>query len=300
MPVADRFHLLKDLVEAVQQALGREQAALRAAAQAVTGAPTTMRSTTRSRRTTAPRERARAEALARRPARYDAARRLHAAGKTTREMVTELRMGPNAVRRSLRAPSCPEFAAPPARRSRLTPFEPYLRERWNAGEPNGRRLLAAIRARGYRGSSSDRYTLLALWRVGPRRPGPYARQGTPAPAPPPAIRAAPRGVSWRLLREEALRSPLEQAYSAELRSRNPVMAQMSSAARASFALVHEPRAPDLEPWPHDATASGLPELLAVAEGVRRDLSAVRAAMTLPWSQGQTEGQVNRLKLLKRQ
>jgi transposase len=56
----------------------------------------------------------------------------------------------------------------------------------------------------------------------------------------------------------------------------------------------------LEPWLQQATESGIPELAAFAEGVRRDLVAVQAAMTLPWSQGQTEGQVNRLNRLKRQ
>jgi transposase len=42
------------------------------------------------------------------------------------------------------------------------------------------------------------------------------------------------------------------------------------------------------------------ELAACAEGIRRDLAAVQAACALPWSQGQTEGQVNRLNRLKRQ
>jgi len=37
-----------------------------------------------------------------------------------------------------------------------------------------------------------------------------------------------------------------------------------------------------------------------AESLRKDLPAVRAALMLPWSNGQTEGQVHRLKLIKRQ
>ena len=46
--------------------------------------------------------------------------------------------------------------------------------------------------------------------------------------------------------------------------------------------------------------SEIPELAGFAEGIRRDGAAVRAAIALPWSQGQVEEQVNRLKLLKRQ
>jgi transposase len=47
-------------------------------------------------------------------------------------------------------------------------------------------------------------------------------------------------------------------------------------------------------------ASDVPELRSFATGLRRDWAAVRAGLELSWSNGQTEGQVNRLKLLKRQ
>jgi len=53
-------------------------------------------------------------------------------------------------------------------------------------------------------------------------------------------------------------------------------------------------------WLERADTCGVHELRAVATGIRRDYQAVRAACELPWNQGQTEGQVNRLKLLKRQ
>jgi transposase len=293
--VADRFHILKNLVEALQQVLGREQAGLRAAAQVVAGmAPLPPRGMT------APRARARAEAQARRQARYDAVHRLHAAGKSNRQIIAELRIGPNTLRRYLRSPTCPETATVPPRRSRLSPFEPYLRERWNAGEQNGQQLLREIRERGYQGSGSNLYSLLALWRAGPRHSGPYAPQVVPAPAPPPPLPTAPRTVCWLLLQEDAERSAREQAYVAELLRSDPLLAQVTQIVGAFFALLHERRVDDLEDWLQQATTSGIAELAAFAEGVRRDLAAVQAAMTLPWSQGQTEGQVNRLKLLKRQ
>lgn len=293
--IADRFHILKNLVEALQQVLGREQASLRAAAQVVsaTSPPT-------PRGMTAPRARARAEAQARRQARYDVVRRLHTAGKSARQIIAELHIGPNTLRRYLRSPTCPERSPPPVRRSRLSPFEPYLRERWNAGEQNGQQLLRELRDRGYQGSGSNLYSLLALWRVGPRHCGPYARQTVPTPAPAPSLSAAPRTVCWLLLQEDAERSALEQAYITELLRSNAVLAQGTQMVRAFFGLLHERRVDDLEEWLCQATTSGIAELAAFAEGVRRDRAAVQAALTLPWSQGQTEGQVNRLKLLKRQ
>jgi transposase len=53
------------------------------------------------------------------------------------------------------------------------------------------------------------------------------------------------------------------------------------------------------PWVVDAAASGIPEMATFVQGIQRDRAAVEAGLTLDWSQGQTEGQVNRLKLLKR-
>ncbi len=47
-------------------------------------------------------------------------------------------------------------------------------------------------------------------------------------------------------------------------------------------------------------ASGIGTLVRFAEGVRQDLAAITAALALPWSSGQTEGQINRLKFIKRQ
>ncbi len=55
----------------------------------------------------------------------------------------------------------------------------------------------------------------------------------------------------------------------------------------------------LDAWMEAATASQIPELVSFANGIRRDYEAVVAALVWDYSQGQTEGQVNRLKLLKR-
>jgi transposase len=107
-------------------------------------------------------------------------------------------------------------------------------------------------------------------------------------------------MCWLLLREDAERSAPEQAYVAELLRNTPLLARLTETVRAFFCLLSERRVGDLEAWLQQATASGIAELAAFAEGVRRDLAAVQAAMTLHWSQGQTEGQINRLKLLKRQ
>ena len=65
-------------------------------------------------------------------------------------------------------------------------------------------------------------------------------------------------------------------------------------------LVRQRQPAHLEPWLVRAATSTLPPFRRFAKGLRADDAAVKAAVTLPWSQGPTEGHINRLKMLKRQ
>lgn len=56
----------------------------------------------------------------------------------------------------------------------------------------------------------------------------------------------------------------------------------------------------LDGWLASVDQSGIRELEDFSAGLRRDIAAVRAGLTLSWSQGQVEGHIHRLKLLKRQ
>ena len=85
---------------------------------------------------------------------------------------------------------------------------------------------------------------------------------------------------------------------------------VASLARRFTALVRgcgsrqvmRPAAPlaDLDAWLAEAHACGISAVETSAAGLKQDGAAVRAALTLPWSNGQAGGQINRLKLLKRQ
>ncbi|GAC1527802.1 MAG: hypothetical protein NVS2B16_35700 [Chloroflexota bacterium] len=65
-------------------------------------------------------------------------------------------------------------------------------------------------------------------------------------------------------------------------------------------MVRDRAGNKLDDWLVEAQASGLPQLAGFAKGLERDYAAVKAGLTLEWSNGQTEAQVQRLKLLKRQ
>ena len=65
-------------------------------------------------------------------------------------------------------------------------------------------------------------------------------------------------------------------------------------------MMRQRAAAALDPWLTDCLASGMPELVNFASGLQREQSAVQAALELPYSNGQVEGQITKLKLLKRQ
>jgi transposase len=114
------------------------------------------------------------------------------------------------------------------------------------------------------------------------------------------ITPSSRRLAFSLLRAPTSLSVTEQAVLAQLKQRCPKLAK-------AYPLVHgfgrmlRQRLPDMfDTWLQCVAQSDVPELQAFAAGLRRDEAAVRSALSLPWSNGQTEGQITRLKQLKRQ
>ena len=95
---------------------------------------------------------------------------------------------------------------------------------------------------------------------------------------------------------EVLAAP-DRTYVERLLALSSTLATVRDLAQRFAALVRVHTADALTPWLADADNS---ELRGFAASLRGDEHAVRAALTLPWSSGQVEGQVTRLKLIKRQ
>ena len=91
-----------------------------------------------------------------------------------------------------------------------------------------------------------------------------------------------------------------QALLTGVRGRSPVLNEAVELAEAFTALVRGHEAAQLDPWLQQAEHSAVPPLQRFAKRLRADYEAVRAALSLGWSNGQTEGQINRLKTIKRQ
>jgi transposase len=95
-------------------------------------------------------------------------------------------------------------------------------------------------------------------------------------------------------------SEAEQAAIARLQDIHPDLASAVSFTKRFAQIVRERRGNELKKWLADAEASGIREIQQFARKVRQDEAAVQAGCTLEWSNGQTEGQITRIKAIKRQ
>ncbi len=311
--VADRFHLLANAGELLERVLGSRRAALRQAAAAVDRAISQSRPPEDEDATASPlpsgrvraRERQR-EWRAQRLARYDAVVALHQQGHSHAAIGRQTGLGRKTVRRYLRAGAFPERAAPPSRPTMLAPYESYLRTRWTEGCHNAQQLWREIRSQGFSGQAANVRRHLARWRPEAGRPGRPVRQDRADDAPPtpptrqPTPVPSPRQARWLLLRATETLTSEERAYRTALLDAEPTVREAQQLAADFWALVRTRDAPGLIAWLERADASSVPEVRSFAAGLRRDRAAVDAALTLVWSNGQTEGQINRPKILKRQ
>lgn len=315
--VADRFHLVQNLREMLQTVLEGQQAALQAAQASpapeptpepaqphqeqvpIPSAPETEPAPTRHLQQSL-------ERRSRRYERYSEVRELHTTGVGIREIARQMGISRQTVRRFLRAEMFPERGDRRAEKSKLDPFVDYLRARLEAGQTNGLALWRELRdEHGFRGSRS----LVTAWIARHRHlTPPEARQQvsqrgrrpvlTP-PVPSTPRRRSARQVAWLLIRPRNELEAEDRVYAERLLEGCPVVQKATTLALAFLDLVRQREVEALEPWFQQARASAIPELERFAAGLERDGAAVRAALTLPYSNGQVEGQVNKLKLVKR-
>jgi transposase len=294
--VVDRFHIIKGLGEALERFLLTKGSCLRQ----VTLAPTPEDSPT------APPEEAPhsphlqrlAEAsqqrLARHVEQHQVVHRLHARGVDVLRIAEAVGISRPTVYRYLRMPEPPQPKQAPRRRGALLdPYLPYLLRRWDEGCQHGQRLWSELRDQGFRGSPSTVFRAVARLRR-QHRAGQRLN-----PLPPARRHLTVRQGAMLLLRRPAGLTPRQQAARDRLCALDPAIQTAYELAQAFATLLRERRGDQLDAWLAQVTDSGIRELHRFAAGVAGD-AAVRAGLTEPWSNGQTEGQIAKLKLLKRQ
>jgi transposase len=110
---------------------------------------------------------------------------------------------------------------------------------------------------------------------------------------------SPRALRWLLSRKREDLKEVEQARLDQLLNLSQEVQTIYALLQAFLKMVRERKHQDLRSWMMQAVTSGIPELGSFVTGIERDYDAVYAALRLPWSQGITEGKVNKLKTLKR-
>src|SRR5665213_582743 len=292
--VADRFHLLCNLTSAVERVLEQKRTAL-AKSEVVLPAPEPLqadRAAAIPTRTEEMKERRRQKRLAR----YNEVITLSRDGMSQQGISRTLHIGRKTVRRFLRAGQFPERAIARRKPARVNAFKDFLNRRWAEGCHNATQLWHEIQAEGYAGGRSMVACFVAALRTHENKCFRRTVHARPHKAKPPS----PRQAAMLLARPpEKLKSD-EQQLLAQLTAACPEVSTLHALTQGFANVFRSKKSDALQNWLAEATASGLPEINRFCDGLLRDASAVTAAVILPWSNGQVEGQIHRLKLVKRQ
>jgi len=307
--VADRWHLLQNLREALERLLDQHSACLYAAANEpavpvieLTLPPSTQADETPPPPPSPPLTQAQQKCQTtrdRRLARYQAVLELQQQGLSRRAMARRLGLGYRTIQRYLDADTFPEMAQRRKGRSILDKYVPYLQQRWLEGEHNGSQLFREIKAQGYGGGPG----MVGLWAAQQRgeRKRSQATKTDPKQSKPTVQRPwSARYAVWLLLKDPDLLPTEKKAALERMLQTSPDIQRAYNFAQAFGRIVRGRLSKALTPWLEAVAQSGLTPLKSFAAGLERDKTAVSAALSLIWSNGQTEGQVNRLKLIKRQ
>jgi transposase len=111
---------------------------------------------------------------------------------------------------------------------------------------------------------------------------------------------SPSRASWLLVKKKDELTVEDKQALERMKQADGKIAKAYDLGQRFTEMVRERQHESLLPWLEDATNSGIGALKQFAKGIKQDLAAVTNALSLSWSNGQTEGQVNRLKLIKRQ
>lgn len=277
--VADRFHLWQNLGKAVERCVARHRDCLRAAE------PEPADRTTSPSSSDEPVGRS-----AQRAQEHHAkVHELLAQGHSIRGIARGLGWGQRTVQRYAHAATWQELVDGKwkgPRPSKLDPFKPYLRQRWESGCSNALRLHREIAELGYPGSYARVRAYLEPRRT---RPEPIAPS-------PPTVRQVTR---WLTCHPDKLTEGERSRLKAVLQ-RCPELRAAFEHVRAFGEMLTLLQGHRLLGWIAAVRADDLPGLTSFAKGLTSDIDAITAGLTMHWNSGPVEGRVNHIKMIKRQ
>lgn len=293
--VADRWHLCKNLGDAVEKYLLNARICMPPSSSPEPTAAVSPCTVPPEPRTPTKTEQETQKRLERKQDRYDQVHQLHQQGMSIHRIAEEVNVARNTVRRYLHMEDGLVVAQRPRKASILDPYYDYILTRWQDGCHNGELIFREIRERGYKGSVTHVRAMTTR-----------LRQSLPAMIHPPKHAKkgentySPRELRWLLAKKSKDLSSEEQEDLSRLLASSEEVRLVHSLVQRFLRMLRLRQHEHLRGWLDEATASEIKEIQSFVAGIERDYDAVAAGFRLHWSQGQVEGNVNRLKTLKRQ
>lgn len=290
--VIDRWHLLCNLGDAFQGLVARRHRLLRDIARkmidedraaacveaAARRAPTTQEKRREARH--APRHR-----------RYAEMTRLLSAGASIAAVSRTLGLDRKTIRRWVRQGGPPLWTKP-KRPTVLDPYQAGLEQRWQEGCRNAAQLARELERKG----ADVAPRVVRAWATRRRREGADHLDAEPGQSVggwrSPSIRHAAR----LLQADPDTISLRDRRFIDQLRHEAPEIQTSADLVQRLTKILRKQSNESLNAWCAAAAATPLATFVAL---LRRDLDAVQAAIDTPWSTSPVEGQISRLKMLKR-
>jgi transposase len=290
--VADRWHMLRSLGEAVRRVVERyqgparevasEMARVPAAADVVPVADAVQQPVPTAAMRQTPGQ-------TKRQADFVEATRLSKAGASISRISRLLGVDRKTLRQWLTAGAVPSWRQP-SRGRMIDDHLTYIQRRWDDGCRNATLLWRELTALGFQG----RYTIVKTW-AAQRRTADIKAAGTQGPRCSWALPSVSRIARLLLAGDVAADTP-DGVFVAGLMMKVPALAESVTAAKRLSLLLSRKSDEILTKVLDDA---GVTLLQPFITELRKDVGAVQAALDLPWTTSPVEGQISRLKMLKR-
>jgi transposase len=290
---ADRWHLCKNLGDAVESYLKRHPLSI--------PAPTPTLETKEAVASPPTYEQRRQQRLVqatfeKKQAIVEKVREMHQQGISGHGIAVELHLARGTVRKYLQTQG-PVRQAPRTRQpSLLDPHYDYLCQRWNEDTPTALQLFEELQQRGFQGKLSivkDFVTRLRRGLPGLRHP---PKSLTTKRVPP---MLSPRELRFLLAKKEEDLTPEEKQSLVKVLESSQEIAHLYRLLQSFLHMLHERKPELLNRWMKEARESAIQELVSFVNGIERDYETVRAGLTYAWNQGPVEGAVNKIKTHKR-
>ncbi|MFP1133200.1 ISL3 family transposase [Asticcacaulis sp. W401b] len=271
--VADRWHLMENASQAFRDAVRKSMRQVRAAIGATVINADLLTSA----------ERLQYEGYLRREDTNAAILKQSESGASIREISRVTGHSRGMVRKILRGQRSDIFRV---RESSLELHLPWLDEQWVAGHRNGAELWRRLKALGFQGSMR----VVTEWATRRRRSEKADAE---------SLQRVPsaRTIARLMTVGRDTLSKAETLLVAAIEGGVPSLVEARDLVAKFHTMIRKKAMAELDPWVEQAKAS---LITSFANGVARDRAAVSAAISSSWSNGQTEGQITKLKLVKRQ